>query len=49
MLAILLDVPEAMESLSQAAARGYNIHSEAQRNSDLDPLRGLPEFQALMR
>jgi tetratricopeptide (TPR) repeat protein len=48
-LAILLDVPEAMESLSQAAARGYNIHSEAQRNSDLDPLRGLPEFQALMR
>lgn len=47
-LAILLDIPEAMAALNQAAARGYNIQSEAPRNSDLDPLRGLPEFQALV-
>jgi tetratricopeptide (TPR) repeat protein len=47
-LAILLDIPEAMAALKQAAARGYNIQSEAPRNSDLDPLRGLPEFQALV-
>lgn len=47
-LTITLDIPEAMSALSQAAARGYNIRSEAPRNSDLDPLRGLPEFQALL-
>jgi len=47
-LAILGDVAEALEALSAAQARGYHIHTEAQRNTDLDVLRGLPEFQSLV-
>ena len=45
--AVLGDVEEAVEALGQAQARGFYIQSELIRNTDLDVLRGLPEFQAL--
>jgi serine/threonine protein kinase/Flp pilus assembly protein TadD len=45
--AILGDLPEAVEALSAARERGFFIQSELLRNTDLDVLRGLPEFQAL--
>ncbi len=45
--AVLGDVEEAVEALSQAQARGFFIHGELARNADLDVLRGLPGFQVL--
>ncbi|MDZ4773975.1 MAG: serine/threonine-protein kinase [Planctomycetota bacterium] len=46
--AIVGDLPEAVEALSQAQHRGFYIHSELVRNTDLDVLRGMPEFQQLV-
>ena len=47
-LAIVGDLNESLEALSTAATRGYCIQSELGRNSDLDVLRALPDFQALV-
>lgn len=47
-LALSAELHEALEALSTAAARGYYIQSELLRNQDLDVLRQLPEFQALV-
>lgn len=46
--ALLGDVFEAMESLRMAQDRGYHVKSELARNTDLDVLRGRPEFQELL-
>ncbi len=46
--ALLGDVEEAMASLRLAQDRGYFVKSELVRNADLDVLRGLPEFQAML-
>jgi len=46
-LAIVGDLAEAIEALKAARSRGYFIESELVRNTDLDVLRGLPEFRAL--
>lgn len=46
-LALLGDVPDAMESLKLAQARGYFVKTEVVRNNDLDILRGLAEFEQL--
>lgn len=46
--AILGETGEAVELLRQAQARGYFIQSELARNTDLDVLRGLTEFQRLV-
>ena len=40
-------VGAAIEALNLAQDRGYYIASELRSNSDLDVLRGLPEFQEL--
>lgn len=45
--AIVGDLPDAVDSLSAAQARGFFIQSELVRNTDLDVLRGLPDFQKL--
>lgn len=45
--AVLGDVEEAVEALSQAQSRGFFIQGELIRNADLDVLRGLPGFQVL--
>ncbi|MEZ6016259.1 MAG: protein kinase [Planctomycetota bacterium] len=42
------DLSQAVELLGHARDRGYYLRSELARNSDLDPLRGLPEFKALL-
>ncbi len=42
------DLDEAVVLLGHARDRGYYLRSELARNSDLDPLRGLPEFAALL-
>jgi tetratricopeptide (TPR) repeat protein/predicted Ser/Thr protein kinase len=42
------DFREAIDCLSTAQSRGYYIQSELTRNTDLDVLRGLPEFQKLV-
>jgi tetratricopeptide (TPR) repeat protein len=47
-LALVGDLDEAVEQLAAAQARGYFIRSELGRNTDLDVLRGLPEFQQLV-
>jgi len=47
-LAILGDLGEALEALSIAVTRGYCITSELARNGDLDVLRSMPDFQALV-
>ena len=46
--AMLGDVEQAMSSLRTAQDRGYYVKSELVRNTDLDILRGLPEFQELL-
>ena len=46
--AIVGDLTEAVELLVQAQHRGFFIQSELVRNTDLDVLRGLPEFQQLV-
>ena len=46
-LAIIGDLGESIELLKAAQSRGYFIESELGRNTDLDVLRGLPEFKAL--
>jgi tetratricopeptide (TPR) repeat protein len=46
-LAIVGDLAEAIEALKAAQSRGYYIESELVRNTDLDVLRGLPEFKVL--
>ena len=45
---VLGEPTEAIASLRLAADRGYYVKSELVRNTDLDLLRGLPEFQELM-
>ncbi|TDJ66966.1 MAG: serine/threonine protein kinase [Planctomycetota bacterium] len=40
---------EALELLKHAQSRGYYIKSELARNTDLDLLRGLPEFEELLQ
>ena len=47
-LAVAGDLPEAVEALAQAQARGYWVRSELISNTDLDVLRGLAQFQALL-
>jgi Tfp pilus assembly protein PilF len=47
-LALTGDYGEAMEQLTRARDRGFYIESELRNNSDLDVLRGLPEFRELM-
>jgi adenylate cyclase len=44
--AILGNPIEALASLEQAQARGYFVRAE-QRNAEVDPLRGMAQFQAL--
>ncbi len=46
-LAILGDPDGALPLLKAARDRGYYLRSELVRNTDLDCLRGLPEFQAV--
>ncbi len=46
--AILGDVEESIAALGAAIARGYYAQTEILRNTDLDVLRGVPEFQALV-
>jgi len=46
--ALVGDLSEAVELLAQAQSRGFFIQSELTRNTDLDVLRGLPEFQELV-
>jgi Flp pilus assembly protein TadD/predicted Ser/Thr protein kinase len=46
--ALLGDVVEAMKCLCLAQDRGYYVKSELVRNTDLDVLRGLPQFQELL-
>jgi serine/threonine protein kinase/tetratricopeptide (TPR) repeat protein len=41
------DVTRALQLLSEAQSRGYYIQSELHSNSDLDPLRGNPKFDAI--
>jgi serine/threonine protein kinase/Flp pilus assembly protein TadD len=45
--AIIGDLAESIEALKAAQSRGYYIEAELGRNTDLDVLRGLPEFKAL--
>lgn len=47
-LALLGDVVEAVACLVQAQDRGYFVKSELGRNTDLDVLRGIPDFQDLL-
>jgi serine/threonine protein kinase/Flp pilus assembly protein TadD len=47
-LAILNDLNDSLDALATAATRGYCIQSELARNVDLDVLRALPDFQALV-
>ncbi len=47
-LALVGDEDEAMNGLQEAQARGFYMRSECQRNSDLESLRGRPDFQALI-
>jgi serine/threonine protein kinase/thioredoxin-like negative regulator of GroEL len=44
----IAELGEAIECLKTAQSRGYFIQAELARNTDLDVLRGLPEFQALV-
>jgi serine/threonine protein kinase/Flp pilus assembly protein TadD len=46
--ASLGEVEEAMNALQQATNRGFFMKSELVQNADLDVLRGLPEFQAMV-
>ena len=46
-LCLLNEHDEAMASLQEAQARGYYVQSELLRNSDLEVLRGRPEFEEL--
>ncbi|MCP3920679.1 MAG: protein kinase [bacterium] len=45
--ALLGEPLEAISAISLAQDRGYFVKSELMRNTDLDILRGLPEFQEL--
>ncbi|MDP6370576.1 MAG: serine/threonine-protein kinase [Planctomycetota bacterium] len=45
--AMVGDLEAALEHLAGARQRGFFIRSEMAGNSDLDPLRGLPEFDSL--
>ena len=47
MYAIVGDLNESIDALKSAQSRGYFIESELNRNTDLDVLRGLPEFKAI--
>ncbi|MDP6408217.1 MAG: serine/threonine-protein kinase [Planctomycetota bacterium] len=46
--AVIGEVPEALDHLEKAHARGFFIHSELRNNTDLELLRGTPEFEALV-
>ena len=45
--ALLGEPHEALACLKHAQDRGYHVKSELVRNTDLDILRGLPEFEEL--
>lgn len=45
--ALLGDLEESIACLTQAQDRGFYVKAELSRNTDLDVLRGLAEFQAL--
>ena len=45
--ALLGEPTEAITLLKVAQDRGYYVKSELVRNTDLDLLRGLPEFEEL--
>ena len=45
---ILGNAEEALKLLKEASDRGFYLPSELLSNSDLDPLRGRPDFQALI-
>ncbi len=47
--AILGDVHDSLEQLTRARNRGFHVQSELHANPDLDPVRGLGEFQELLR
>lgn len=47
--AILGDRPLAVENIRKARDRGFHVRSELVNNPDLDPLRGLVEFQELLQ
>ncbi len=46
--ALLGEVEASLKALKEAQVRGYYLQSELLRNSDLDILRGRPEFQQLL-
>ena len=46
-LAVLEDRDQALQLLKSARDRGFYVRSELVRNTDLDPLRGMAEFQAI--
>lgn len=46
--AILGDHPKAVENIRKARDRGFYVRSELINNPDLDPLRGLAEFNELL-
>ncbi|MEM7310902.1 MAG: serine/threonine-protein kinase [Planctomycetota bacterium] len=46
--ALLKDVDGAIKAIKEAQVRGYYLQSELLKNSDLDILRGRPEFQPLL-
>lgn len=45
--AVLGEVEASMAALEQAQARGFYVQSGLIRNTDLDVLRGRPEFEAI--
>ncbi len=47
-LAVIGNVSEAIDQLGKAHARGFYIRSELRNNTDLEILRGSPEFEALV-
>ncbi|MDP6538829.1 MAG: serine/threonine-protein kinase [Planctomycetota bacterium] len=47
-LAVIGEVPGALDQLENAHARGFYISSELLNNTDLELLRGTPEFEALV-
>jgi hypothetical protein len=42
------DADQAMVWLTRAVAAGYKNHARMEEDSDLDPLRGRADFQALL-
>ena len=47
--AIMGESKPAIELLRKAHDRGFYVQSELRNNDDLDVLRGMPEFEELVR